>query len=184
MSALPNYEDLKKELGEEPTMDFICAVTGMTADTIRRHQYFPDDERRRLSRTYGGKIVSLVRTLERLDQVTRSKRTDVEIAFALAKLKSFSSTDIQFLGEFLKDVAEHMAFFEKDAQRKCAECGESINARSDAIHCSQKCRQKAYRKRSSRIILAPMGERTCNEASRVTHNAPHDPGNRNEGVAS
>lgn len=40
-----------------------------------------------------------------------------------------------------------MWFFRKRVEHTCAECGTKFTARADAKFCSQKCKQRAYRKR-------------------------------------
>jgi len=75
------------------------------------------------------------------------------------------------VGQFLVDIWELKLLPEKP-ERNCAECGDVTGSgpldttfpRSNAVYCSNKCRQKAYRKRKT----ARYGKKDCAKRPTVT----------------
>jgi len=125
----------------------IADILGVSEATVKRIS----GKTLKRFRTPPPTLQSIRRTLVRLNTVTRYS----EEAIAKALLPHVKADQIQFLSEYLSDVAELMR---KDdvVVRRCAECGDSIPSRTDARYCSPRCRQRAYRKRVT--ALASSGE--------------------------
>jgi hypothetical protein len=82
------------------------------------------------------------------------------------------SDDVYYLYFALEGVHRQMEKLEQPSQRKCPECGESLDGlRANAIYCeSARCRQRAYRKRKGRA-----GKRSNrNKSSNVTDMATRE----------
>jgi hypothetical protein len=81
-----------------------------------------------------------------------------------------------FVGQFLCDLWESKILEEHPAPR-CAECGgitargplDTSRPRSNARYCSNKCRQKAYRKRYGKKALCKPSTVTQGETVTVLH---------------
>jgi hypothetical protein len=91
----------------------------------------------------------VLRTLTRLRMMTR---LDTEL---LAKELLPHRRDVQFLAEYLDDVAEYMMRLGVDPNKhpngNCAQCGDEIGSNHNgARYCSNRCRQRAYRLRMKR----------------------------------
>ncbi len=56
-----------------------------------------------------------------------------------------------------------MWLMRKKVAKVCARCGHEFRAREDAIYCSQKCKQRAYRERKGRA--RGMGDAADSSAS-------------------
>jgi hypothetical protein len=87
---------------------------------------------------------SILRTLVRLNAITKFSQESL----AEALLPHVRPGQIQFLGQYLDDVAY---FMKKNAGAppRCVECDTELSEyRPAARYCSAKCRQRAYRKRA------------------------------------
>jgi hypothetical protein len=104
-----------------------------------------------------------VRYLERAFQ-----RHGCEAITEALKKAGVDSGNVAFVGQFLVDLRESKLVPERP-ERNCAVCGQVTengpldrpNPRTNAVYCSEKCRQKAYRQRQA----APYGK---NERTNVT----------------
>ena len=94
------------------------------------------------------KIKRLVRTLRWMG-VLFLRYSQEEIAAALAPYVDDEA--VAFPGQFLLDIFESKLLPPNEG-RKCIVCGQygdALDARANAIYCSSRCRQKAYRKRKA-----------------------------------
>jgi hypothetical protein len=87
----------------------------------------------------------VLRTLARVQMMTRLNQK----LLAKALLPHRHRHDVQYLSEYLGDVASCMGKVERRRHPACVECGdENMRDHHGARYCSNKCRQRAYRKRN------------------------------------
>jgi hypothetical protein len=89
---------------------------------------------------------------------------------AMAEALKKAGGNVAFVGQFLLDLWESKLLPER-LERNCAVCGKvtghgplDSNPRTNAVYCSNKCRQKAYRQRQS----ARYGKKARNERTNIT----------------
>jgi len=98
-------------------------------------------------------LQDLMRAVKIIAKLARKYQQEDVAAALLKHCTQRERADVPFIGQYLVDVWELYCKAEEAAEPRCAECGNSIHewkdefARSDARYCSQKCRQRAYRKR-------------------------------------
>jgi len=121
----------------------------------------------------------VLRTLERLNTIS-ARVSNEEFARALMPYKNQKRYNIHFLGQWLLDVVELNEMAETPVPNLLCECGKEVDRdHRGAKYCSNRCRQRAYRKRVT-VLTEPSPKKHNKVALRDTSRAPRAQSKRNE----